>query len=126
VRITATSGGKQFFADFFEGQFQIAQLKKKGATADMKLFGGSFKGCPRGLRAAAKKSIRHLWGKGSGPFRTVGRFSAATVRGTTWLTDDQCNATLTKVTTGSVSVRDLVKKKTVVVRAGGSYLARAK
>jgi streptogramin lyase len=129
VRITATSGGKSYTADFFEGQFQIAQLTKKGATADMKLFGDSFKSCPRGLRtagAAAKKSVRHLWGKGSGQFRTVGRFSAATVRGTTWLTDDQCTGTLTKVTAGSVSVRDLVKKQTVLVRAGKSYLAKGR
>jgi hypothetical protein len=128
VRLYATSGGVTYFADFYEGIFQIAQLAKRGSTADLKLFGGNFKGCPKAARggAARKKSIRHLWGKGSGPFRTLGRFSAATVRGTTWLTDDQCTGTLTKVTTGSVSVRDLVKKKTVVVRKGKSYFARAR
>jgi virginiamycin B lyase len=131
VRLTATSGGKTYFADFYEGIFQIAQLARKGSTADLKLFGGSFKGCPKAPRASGaatrkKKSIRHLWGKGSGPFRTVGRFSAATVRGTTWLTDDQCGGTLTKVTAGSVSVRDFVKRKTVVVRRGKSYLAAAR
>jgi hypothetical protein len=48
------------------------------------------------------------------------------VRGTTWLTDDQCTATLTRVTAGSVSVRDLVKKTTVLVRAGRSYLAKGR
>lgn len=131
VRITATSGGQTFSADFFEGQFVIAQRNRSGATADIKLFGGSFRGCPRGLRnprslgSKGPKSIRHLWGEGAGKFRTVGRFSSAAVRGTTWLTDDQCTGTLTKVTAGSVSVRDFVRKRTVIVATGKSYLARA-
>jgi streptogramin lyase len=132
VRITATSGGKTFSADFFQGQFQLAQRLKNGATADIKLFGGTFKRCPAGLRSPkslgskAPKSVRKLWGEGSGPFRTVGRFSAASVRGTTWLTDDQCPGTLTRVTAGSVLVRDFVRRKTVLVNAGRSYLARSR
>lgn len=126
VRITATSGGKTYSADFYGGIFQIAQLAKKGATADMKLFGGSFRGCPRAPRAAKKpKAVRQLWGSGSGPFRTVGRFSAATVRGTTWLTQDQCRGTLTRVTAGAVTVRDFARRKSIVVRAGKRYFARA-
>ena len=48
----------------------------------------------------------------------------ATVRGTRWLTRDTCAGTLTKVTRGVVSVRDLRRKRTVTVRAGHSYLAR--
>lgn len=125
VRITAESGGKTFVADFYEGVFQIAQSKSRNATADLKLFGGSFKGCPKAPRASAnkKRSIRHLWGSGSGPFKTVGRFSSATVRGTTWLTDDQCGATVTKVTAGSVRVRDFAKRRFVVVQAGKQYRA---
>jgi hypothetical protein len=56
----------------------------------------------------------------------VGRYSAASIRGTTWLTDDKCNATLTRVTQGAVAVRDFVKRKTIVVKAPKSYLARAR
>jgi hypothetical protein len=52
-------------------------------------------------------------------------FSSATVRGTIWLVQDQCNGTLTKVKRGTVAVRDLKRKKTVSVKAGHSYLARA-
>jgi hypothetical protein len=126
VRITAIRDGKVFSADFYEGVFKLTQLAKKGATTDLTLVGGSFRSCPSGLRASAKKSVRHLWGSGAGPFRTVGRFSSATVRGTTWLTDDQCTGTLTKVTAGSVAVRDFVKKQTVVVRKGKSYFAAAR
>jgi hypothetical protein len=39
---------------------------------------------------------------------------------------DTCAGTLVKVTKGAVSVRDLVKRRTVVVTAGRSYLARLK
>jgi len=48
------------------------------------------------------------------------------VRGTIWLTEDRCNGTLVRVRRGSVSVRDLVKRKTVIVKRGKSYFARAK
>jgi hypothetical protein len=123
LRITATSGAAPYSADFYRGRFVIAQRAKKGSTADMRLAGGSFKRC--NARAAAKPNAsRQLWGKGSGRFRTVGRFSAASVRGTTWLTKDTCAGTLTRVTAGSVSVRDFVKRRTFVVRRGKSYLAR--
>jgi hypothetical protein len=65
-----------------------------------------------------------LWGSGKGRFRTKGKYSAATVRGTTWLTQERCDGTLTRVRSGTVSVRDLKRRKTVTVRAGRSYLAR--
>ncbi|MEA2425883.1 MAG: hypothetical protein QOH13_2293, partial [Thermoleophilaceae bacterium] len=48
----------------------------------------------------------------------------ASIRGTTWLTDDRCDGTLIRVTQGSVTVHDLVKKKNVVVKKGQSYLAK--
>ena len=48
------------------------------------------------------------------------------MRGTRWLTQDRCASTLTRVVRGGVSVRDVVKRKTVVVRAGKRYTARAK
>ena len=73
--------------------------------------------------SAAKRRTRKLWGEAKGNFRTVGRYSSAAVRGTTWNTADQCAGTLTKVTSGKVGVRDFVLKKTVVVKAGHKYLA---
>ena len=72
-----------------------------------------------------KRTSRHLWGDGKGRFRTSGRFSSATVRGTRWVVSDRCDGTLTRVVRGSVTVRDGVRNKTVVVRAGGQYLAPA-
>jgi hypothetical protein len=48
------------------------------------------------------------------------------VRGTQWLTEDRCDSTLTRVVKGSVSVRDFANKKSVVVKAGKKYVAKAK
>jgi hypothetical protein len=48
------------------------------------------------------------------------------VRGTRWLTEDRCGGTLTRVTDGAVVVRDLARRRNVIVRAGHSYLAKAR
>jgi hypothetical protein len=87
----------------------------------------------RGASAAAattkkrggKSVLGSLWGNGKGKFRTDGKYSSATVRGTIWLTQDRCDGTLTTVKRGIVSVRDFKRRKTVSVKAGHSYLARA-
>src|SRR5207302_9693206 len=63
--------------------------------------------------------------EGHGHFRTRGRYSAATVRGTVWDTTDRCDGTLTAVQRGTVEVFDYAKRKTVTVHAGHRYLARA-
>jgi uncharacterized repeat protein (TIGR01451 family) len=97
-----------------------AAVKKKPAKAKK---AKAKKRKPAGAEAAPKKPIRRLWGSGKGNFRTKGRYSSATVRGTIWLTEDYCNGTLVKVQEGSVTVRDLVKNRTVVVTAGKSYFA---
>ena len=65
-------------------------------------------------------------GSGKGKFRTQGRYSAATVRGTIWLTQDRCDATLTTVVDGVVDVFDKSLNKTVAVGPGKSYLALPK
>jgi hypothetical protein len=52
--------------------------------------------------------------------------TVAARRGTRWLTQDTCGATLTRVVRGAVSVRDTVKRKTVILRAGKRYIARRK
>jgi hypothetical protein len=60
-----------------------------------------------------------------GRFRTRGRYSAATVRGTVWTMSDRCDGTLTSVQRGTVAVTDLVRHATILVHQGHSYLARA-
>ena len=111
-------------------KFQLVRANaKKLPLVELRLIGGNFSSC--GSRALARqettgKPIRRLWGKGKGRFRTKGRFSTVSVRGTTWLTEDRCDGTLTFVRQGVVSVYDQVKKKTITVRAGRRYLAKPK
>lgn len=80
----------------------------------------------RNRLSASRGRSRRLWGNGRGRFRTRGRYATATVRGTIWLTKDTCNATTTTVRQGTVVVRDLAKRKNVVVKRGRSYTARRK
>ena len=124
-RVTLVAAGGQT-ADFFGGIFRIGQ--GKGARPLTTLTLVEALSCPKAGKAiaAAKKKKRRLWGDGSGKFRTKGKQSAATVVGTRWLVEDRCTSTLTRVVRGRVSVRDFVKKKTVTVRAGKKYIARAK
>jgi hypothetical protein len=138
----ADTGKKTQKADFYQGIFQVKQAlpkqKSKKAvalTTDIVLKGQlSRSQCAPLKRASAaavdkkkgpKSVLGKLWGNGKGKFRTTGKYSAATVRGTIWLTQDECDGTLTKVQRGTVSVRDFKRKKTVTVKAGRSYLARA-
>ena len=109
--------------------------KAKALTSDLILKGelprsqcGPLKGA-RAAGASKKKGpksvLGQLWGNGKGKFRTSGKYSSATVRGTIWLTQDRCDGTLTKVTRGTVQVADFKRRTTVNVTAGHSYLARA-
>jgi hypothetical protein len=123
--VTAASSGGTAGSDFYDGIFKIGQAKKGSKLTTLTLVeklacGG------KASAALKKKKKRRLWGDGSGSFRTKGKHSAATVVGTKWLVEDTCTSTLTKVARGKVSVRDFVKKKTVIVKAGKKYVARAR
>jgi hypothetical protein len=126
---TTSAGGTQA-GKFRGGLFNIGQGRKSALTT-LSMTGGGLNSCsklPRGGSAkvvAAKSRSRTLFGNVKGRFRTRGRNSSATVRGTTWTMTDTCAGTLTRVKVGSVSVRDFRLRKTIVVKAGRSYLARA-
>jgi hypothetical protein len=108
-------------AKFWDGIFKVTQ--SRGDTT--LTLSEALARCASQARSAQKKpKTRRLWGDGKGKFRTKGRYAAATVRGTKWLVTDGCGYTRTRVTQGSVSVRDEVRKRTVIVRKGKSYTAR--
>jgi len=94
--------------------------------------GSSFRRC--GARSSgdataaglSRRTIRRVSANARGRFRTRGRNSSATVRGTKWDVIDRCDGTLTKVSRGRVVVRDFRRKRNVLVRAGKSYLAKAR
>jgi len=116
-------------ADFSGGTAVFRQERRSGLTT-LTLTRGDFSSCPGGKQAAwnpfgiTARTGNRLRASGRGRFRTRGRYSAATVRGTTWSVEDTCAGTLTLVTAGSVQVRDFAKHRTVVVRRGGRYLAK--
>jgi len=124
---------------FWGGAFVVEQRRSGDLTTEIKLRGGSRSGCSRQsvLRAAAvagsterrrrRRVVRQLWGNDNhGRFSTHGANAVATVRGTTWLTQDRCNGTLVRVRKGRVDVADLVRHRTVKVTAGHAYFARAR
>jgi len=127
VTTTAKPGETQL-AWFYDGVFKVGQTRGAKPITDLGLAEALAK-CPKAKSsasaAAAKKKTRKLWGEGKGAFRTTGKFSSATVRGTKWVVTDTCQGTITRVTQGSVLVRDFKRRKNVVVRAGKQYLARS-
>ena len=118
-------------ARFYSGVFKLTQQKAAKPITELQLYGGNFNNAcgsakPRKASASGKrKVVRQLWGSGKGRFRTKGRYSTATIRGTQWLTQDRCDGTNVRVAAGAVVVRDLVKKVNVVVKAPKSYFAAA-
>ena len=125
--------GRTQTGTFWGGVFQIRQRKHGKGMTDLHLRGGGFSSCGNraGISVLAREAkgkrrvVRRLWGKDKhSRFRTHGRDSVATVRGTRWVTTDRCDGTLTRVTQGKVSVRDLHRKRSVLVSAGHAYLAR--
>jgi hypothetical protein len=112
-------------AQFYDGAFRVAQSASR-PVAQIRLVGGRLAACaaPTGdlvpHRKPPHKVLRLLWASGSGRFQTVGRYSAATVLGTKWLTEDFCDGTLVRVSRGVVAVENLATHTTVTVRAGQS------
>lgn len=110
VRLTSTadrSGRKLQSGAFYSGAFTVTQNKASKPLTDLRLAGGDFSDCAAVLRrtgvfTAARSSRRRLWGSGRGRFRTRGRNGSATVRGTTWLTEDGCAGTGALVKKGDV------------------------
>ena len=133
ARLTSSRDSRAGIQDgeFSDGVFQVLQSRRRRSRGltELRLKGSSFRRCGRASRGASaaqrrRRVIRRLRGNARGRFRTRGRFSAATVRGTVWTVEDRCDGTLTKVRRGTVTVRDFGRRKTIVLRAGKSYLAR--
>ena len=131
IELRTTSGKAVFSA----GRFKLRQARSRGSATELTLVANVAAACrsTSGRRALAvtkkpseKKVVSRLWGEGKGNFKTTARFSSATVRGTIWLTVERCDGSLTSVRRGVVAVYDKVKQKTVLVRAGKSYLAKPK
>ena len=133
LRAARNRKGKLQSGQFSDGVFQVLQSRKrreKGLTElRMKGSAAGFQSCPSGRRASAalsRRTIRRLRARARGRYRTRGRHSAATVRGTVWTMTDRCDGTLTTVKRGRVVVRDFRLKENIVLTAGKRYLAAAR
>src|ERR1700733_660433 len=142
IKLTAASRTKKPVktqtGNFGGAIFKLTQATRganKGLV-NLALVESAFKGAPTYATCKAKKAgdatiaalssktLQLLHASAHGKFRTTGKYSAATVRGTKWTIADKCNGTLTHDITDSVSVTDFVHHKTVILHAGQSYLAK--
>ena len=118
----ADTAGNVQSGSFYDGQFRLSQ-RRDGLT-EMRLNQRLTCGKASKSGATAARRTRRLWGRATGRFRTRGRHSSATVRGTKWLVKDTCSSTTTLVRQGTVIVRDFRKRRTVRLRRGQRYIAR--
>ncbi|MCB0863040.1 MAG: YncE family protein [Solirubrobacterales bacterium] len=140
VSLVSATGktGSSSGARFRFGLFRVSQARKPNAPTVLTLKGslgchasaGSSMLAARGLAPRAahrRRGGRRLWGSGKGRYTTKGKYGSASVRGTTWLVQDRCNkSSLFRVFNGEVAVRDFIRKRTVLLRKGQSYVARAR
>ena len=123
----ADASGATQTANFRDGVFKVKQTRGAAPVTELVLAGRL--SCPSGrertVSSAGRRrwSRRRLWGSGKGRFRTRGRRSSATVRGTIWMTEDRCSGTVTRVKRGVVAVKDFGTGKTTLVRAGKQHFA---
>jgi hypothetical protein len=123
---TSAGAGKPLqHGEFNGGVFKVQQSSKNPLTT-LSMSGGSLDKCGRRVPqgGAAKRRSRSLFSNVKGRFRTRGRNSAATVRGTRWTMTDSCKGTLTIVKQGSVVVRDFTLRKNKTLKTGQRYLAK--
>jgi hypothetical protein len=129
VRLTsANSAGHTQNGRFFRGIFRIEQNRSAQGLVNLVIRDNlSQSVCVAAGHSAAvnPRVLGLLRGTAKGRFRTTGRFAAATVRGTDWGVQNRCDGTLTVVREGVVVVSDFRLHKSVVVRAGQTYLAKA-
>ena len=128
VQISAAIGSGVDTGRFWGAVFRVSQPAGEHGITELELLGGRPARCDRKApqrAAAAKRGTGGLWGKDNkGRFRTRGRNSVATVRGTTWNVAERCAGTLTRVLEGAVEVRDPRRGKTVLLKAGQQLMVR--
>lgn len=123
------TGSVLVFGDNVPAAFTLLRgTDKKQTIVEFRLIKGDFGACKRKTSSAASstavKPVRQLWGNGKGRFRTRGRYSSATVRGTYWLVADRCDGPLTQVRRGTVDAFDFPLNQIFKVRPGHTHLAK--
>jgi hypothetical protein len=134
---TASRKGKLQSGDFGAGIFKLLQNRRQKGLTDLNIIdnhsagqvcgtlGKRGKGKAYAAKHLSSKTLGRVNASAHGRFTVRGQYSAATVRGTVWNVSNRCEGTLTHVTRGVVSVRDFVRRKTITLFTGQSYLAKA-
>jgi NHL repeat len=141
ITTALNAAGVQQTAQLYRGPFSVAYRGAAGSTA-FRL--APLTGCSTGARAAVarvasvpakrkrkrarrKVASHQLWvSEMGGNWQTAtGSISAAAI-GTRWHTTLSCDGTRVTVRQGVVRVRDKLHQRTVVLRAGQSYLAQTR
>jgi hypothetical protein len=120
-------GGRVQRASLRGGRFSVVQPGGRAVT-QLRLAGFNFGKCrsPKADRKKVRRQLRaRIQKQRRGEQEVVGRYSRAGSEGTTWVTEDRCDGTLTRVIEGTVWVHDFTGKRTVRVRADHTYLAPA-
>lgn len=137
VRVTTatTANGGRENMSVSGGPFTIKLSRSATDYRFVKGAQGCSRGRPRAPTDARTPRITMQIDKGKRPARKRRARQRATVRGkhsigaafgTKWITEERCSGTFTKVLSGTVRVLDIGRKRTVLVRKGHSYLARAR
>lgn len=125
-----SSSPKSQSAEVAAGIFAIRQRRAKAAAAitDLTLQtpSGSAAACATGHAAPAKGIVRALTGSAKGRFRALGAAARVTIRNASWTIEDTCHGTRVRISRGTASVYDTTRKRTITVRAGKTYLAKAR
>jgi hypothetical protein len=137
VRLTTGTSvlGRTQSGDFGGGRFRVLQNRRQRGLTELalvvpantkKICGTTRKQAQTASKRALPKTLLTLLHANvAGMFRTRGRFSSATVRGTAWTTSDRCDGTRTAVQRGVVVVFDSRTKREVTLHAHEFFLAAA-
>lgn len=152
IFFVTTKDGKTASASISEGRVLITQPPEidRGQRPGRLTLSGPLVGCTsrrvtareRAVRRAGRTVVaraartdkppagRRIKVRAKGRIKTQGRHGSAIVRGTRWIMVDRCAShpspgTLVSVQEGVVAVRDFARRKTINVRRGERYLARA-
>jgi hypothetical protein len=133
VRLTTArnNAGARQDISVSQGVFTVLQDAGRQAVTELRLAAG-LRPCARAAKAhraptdtPLRRLVTRVDKRKRGRYRVRGRYSIGGAVGTAWVTEDRCDGTFTHVDNGVVRVHDLVRKKTVTLHAGDSYLAHA-
>jgi hypothetical protein len=110
--------------------FVARQQRVRGGAASTNLLlqtpAGASAACAPGRRPPTKGVVRRLTATAKGRMQVSAAAASVSVRSASWTVEDGCRGTRVRVTKGSVTVHRRGKRKGITVRAGRSYLVKAR